>query len=172
MNLAGYLRYVAAFNSQDWDLVHHEFYAEDVSVRFPIARLSGAAESLAWFRTAHEALFEVLAPMRIDLAEDGREIVADLAVRFIALGDTDFAPGRSPAHAGDVADVPMRATYRFDADDRITRLDVIFTGPPVQGRISRGPGRTSSQPPETSSQPPAESCERVRAAGSRSLRQP
>ena len=136
MNLAGYLRYVAAFNGQDWDLVHHQFYAEDVHVQFPIATLTGAAESLAWFRAAHEAMFEVLLPTRIELAADGREIVADLAVRFIAVGDTDFIPGPGVAHAGDVADVPMRATYRLDADDRITRLDVIFTGPPVQSRIN------------------------------------
>lgn len=137
MDLGGYLRYVAAFNSQDWELVHREFYAEDVVVRFPIATLTGAAESLAWFHKAHEVLFEVLSPVRVEIAEDGREVVADLAVRFIALGDTDFVPGLSPARAGDVVDVPMRATYRYDAADLITELDVIFTGPPAPGRISR-----------------------------------
>ncbi|GAA2794443.1 nuclear transport factor 2 family protein [Crossiella cryophila] len=135
MELAGYLRYVAAFNSQDWDLVHREFYAEDIEVRFPIAAFAGAAASLDWFRLAHEALVEVLVPRRIEFAHGGREIVADLDVRFIALGETGFAPGLSPARHGDTVDVPMRAVYRLDAADRISHLSVVFTGPPAPGRI-------------------------------------
>ncbi|WP_101607248.1 nuclear transport factor 2 family protein [Amycolatopsis sp. BJA-103] len=135
MDLARYLRHVAAFNGQDWDLVHREFYAEDIRVRFPVATLTGRAESLAWFRTAHEALFEVLVPKGVRISPDGGETVADLAVRFVALDDTDFIPGPGTARAGDTADVAMRATYLSGVDGLITHLDVDFTGPPVPGRI-------------------------------------
>ena len=133
MNFASYLRYIAKFNSQDWDGLHREFFAEDVRAEFPIVTLTGAAESLAWYRKAHEGLHEILVPARIDVDADGRTIVADLTVRFIALADTDFIPGRALARPGEVTDVPMRATYRLNEDDRIARLDVVFTGPPTAG---------------------------------------
>jgi hypothetical protein len=124
------------FNSQDWDRLHGEYYAGDIRAELPIAVLTGAAESLAWFRKAHEALFEVLVPAGIDI--HGRTVVADLNVRFIAWGDTDFVPGLRPAHAGDVVDVPMRATYRLNDADRVERLDVTFTGPPAVTRLGAG----------------------------------
>jgi len=136
MDLTGYLRYVAAFNSQDWDLVHREFYAEDFRAEFPIAKLASGAESLAWFHKAHEALFETLVPVEIEIAEDGRSIAAALQVQFIALGDTAFMPGLNPARAGDAANVPMTVMYEIDEHDRITRIDVAITGRPTIFRLT------------------------------------
>jgi hypothetical protein len=134
MDLARYVQYVAACNSQNWDLVHREFYAKDLQLVTPVGRLSGRATSLAWYKEAHQEIFETHSPMTIDFLENGRRIVADLWAHFILLGDTTLSPG-GPGEYSDVVDIPMQAKYRVDDDDKFTKVEIVFTAPPAHSRL-------------------------------------
>lgn len=136
MDIRSYLDYVAAFNGQDWPRIFKDFYDPDIVARFPVVELTGCDEVYAWYVKAHESLFEVLVPKTVEIADGGASLVADLAVHFVLLESTPYSPAGPNGKAGDTLEIPMRAVYALNERDLVTSLDVSFTGPPSQARIS------------------------------------
>jgi hypothetical protein len=130
MELAEYLGYVASFNSQDWDLVHTRYYAENIRFEIPIATIDGVNACLEWFRSSHRDIFETIVPKHVDISDGGRLIVAELDVQFILLADTPRSPIGPDGRQGDNFLVPMTARYRVGPGGRFDRLQVAFPLPP------------------------------------------
>jgi hypothetical protein len=141
MDLQSYLKYVAAFNSQDWDVVCCDFYAPGIRFNLPMGVFVGRDEVLAWLIKAHELLFEILVPTAVDIQGGGSVLAADLNVHFIALASTAHLPGGEIGEQGERREVPMNARYEVDENGLITSLTVTFTGPSRKGRIDGTPER-------------------------------
>jgi hypothetical protein len=137
VDLSGYLDYVAAFNSQNWDLVHARYYAKDIHFEIPIANLVGVDACLEWFRTGHQNTFETLVPKHIDIRDGGQRIKAELDVQFILLADTPHSPLGPHGRQGDNFLVPMTARYRLDPDGRFDQIRVSFPLPPPVRRQNK-----------------------------------
>jgi hypothetical protein len=130
MDLTQYLSYVASFNSQDWDLVHARYYADNIQLKIPMTTVDGVGNCLEWFRSSHRNLFETLVPKHIDISDGGRLIVAELDVQFILLADTPNSPIGQDGRQGDNFLVSMTARYRIDPGGRFDQLHVSFPLPP------------------------------------------
>lgn len=126
MNLQQYQRYVAAFNSRDYDTLHG-FFADDVVLETLGYEIRGKAGIRRFYDFFHDHVRETVVLRHF--VEGQRIDFADVVIRFEGL--KDLSPQRlaaegfakmTPVPQGGVAEVAFFIAYDSGADGRIQRI--------------------------------------------------